>query len=93
LASPSQLDTGPRAGAIAAAEAEIRLAEVQLQQTQAAYDRVKNAPDIEMLPDSAALEQATFAYEAAKAYRDALFEGASTAQRQAAAAQEEAARV
>jgi HlyD family secretion protein len=66
---------------------------VQLQQAQAAYDRVKYAPDIQMLPESAALEQATIAYEAAKAYRDALFEGATTAQRQAAAAQEEAARV
>ena len=92
-AQSAQLDTGPRAGQIAAAEAEIKLAEVRLQQAQAAYDRVKYAPDVQMLPESAALEQATIAHEAAIAYRDALFEGATSAERQAAAAQEEVARV
>ena len=92
-AQSSQLDTGPRAGQIAAAEAEIRLAGVKLQQAQAAYDRVRYAPDIQMRPESAALEQATIAYETAQAYRDALFEGATAAERQVAAAQEEAARV
>jgi multidrug resistance efflux pump len=86
------LDTGPSAGQIAAAETEIRLAEVQLQQAQAAYDRVKSAPDVQMLPEAAALEQATIAHEAAKEQYDALFEGASTADRKAASAQEEVAR-
>jgi multidrug resistance efflux pump len=92
-AQSGQLDTGPRAGQIAAAEAEIRLAEVQLQQAQAAYDRVKYSPDIQMRPEAVALEQATIARDAAKARHDALFEGATAAERQAAAAQEEAARV
>ena len=92
-AQSSQLDIGPGAGPIAAAEADIRLAEVQLEQAQAAYDRVKYAPDIQMLPESAALEQATIALDAARARYNALFEGATAAQRRVAAAQEEAARV
>jgi HlyD family secretion protein len=92
-AQSDELDTGPRAGQIAAAEAEIRLAEVQLQQAQAAYDRVKYSPNIQMLPEAVALEQATIAHEAAKAQYEALFEGATAAERRVAAAQEEAARV
>ena len=92
-AQTGQLDTGPSAGQIAAAEAEVKLAQVQLQQAQAAYDRVKNAADIQMRPESLALEQATLAHQAAKALYDALFEGATANQRRVAAAQEEAARV
>ena len=91
-AQTGQLDTGPRAGQIAAAEAELRLAEAQLQQAQAAYDRVQGSPDIQMRPEALALEQATIAREAARARYDALFEGATAAERQGAAAQEEAAR-
>ena len=92
-AQTEQLDTGPSAGQIAAAEADLKLAEVQMQQAQAAYDRVKDAADIDMRPESLALEQSTIAYEAAQALYDALFEGATAGQREAAAAGEEAARV
>jgi len=92
-AQTGQLDTGPRAGQIAAAKAELKLAEAQLQLAQAAYDRVKGAADIQMRPEALALEQATIAHEAAKALYDALFEGATADQRRGAAAQEEAARV
>jgi HlyD family secretion protein len=92
-AQTDQLDTGPRAGQIAAAKAEVKLAEVQLHQAQAAYDLVKGNPDIQMRPEALALEQATIAYEAAKAQYDALFEGATADERRAAAAQEEAAQV
>jgi multidrug resistance efflux pump len=92
-AQTGQLDTGPRAGQIAAAQAELKLAEVQLQQAQAAYDRVKGSADIQMRPESLALEQATIAHQAAKALYEALFEGATADQRRGAAAQEEAARV
>ena len=92
-AQTGQLDTGPRAGQVAAAEAERKLAESQLLQAQAAYDRVKNSPDIQMRPEALALEQATIAYEAAQAGYEALFEGATDDQRRAAAAQEEAAQV
>jgi HlyD family secretion protein len=92
-AKTGQLNSGPRAGQIAAAEAELKLAEVQLQQAQAAYDRVKSAADIQMRPEALALEQATIAYQAARALYDALFEGATADERRAAAAQEDAARV
>jgi HlyD family secretion protein len=92
-AQTGQLETGPRAGQIAAAEAELKLAEVRLHQAQAAYDRVKDSADIQMRPEALALEQATIAYQAAKALYEALFEGATADERRAAAAQEEAARV
>ncbi|MEZ4767815.1 MAG: hypothetical protein R2844_05245 [Caldilineales bacterium] len=38
-----------------------------LSQAQAAYDRVAGSPDIAMLPQSVALQQATAAYLAAEA--------------------------
>jgi HlyD family secretion protein len=93
LARSGQLEDGPRAGQIAAAETAIRLAEIQLQQAQAAYDRVKGSPDIQMRPEAVALQQATIAYDSAEAQYQALFEGATGPERQVAAAQEEAARV
>ncbi|HSR33801.1 MAG TPA: HlyD family efflux transporter periplasmic adaptor subunit, partial [Anaerolineae bacterium] len=92
-AQMGQLETGPRAGQIVAAEAELELAKVQLRQAQAAYDRVKDSADIQMRPEALALEQATIAFEAAKGLYEALFEGATADERRAAAAQEEAARV
>jgi HlyD family secretion protein len=92
-AQSDQLDAGPRAGQVAAAEAELKLAKVQLQQAQAAYDRVKGSADIQMRPEALALEQATIAHQAAAALYEALFEGATADQRRGAAAQEEAARV
>jgi HlyD family secretion protein len=92
-AQSGQLDSGPREGQIAAAEAELKLAEVQLQQAQAAYDLVRGSPQIQMLPEALALEQATIALEAAQAFYDALFEGATADEKRAAAAQVEAAQV
>jgi HlyD family secretion protein len=92
-AQSSQLDAGPRAGQVAAAEAEVRLAETQLFQAQAAYDLVKDAPHIDMLPEALALQQATIALEAAQALHDSLFEGATADERRAAAAQVEVAQV
>ncbi len=92
-AQSDQLEAGPRAGQVAAARAEVELAEAQLSQAQAAYDRVKGSPNIEMLPEALALQQATIALEAAQATYDALFEGATADERRAAAAQVEAAQV
>jgi HlyD family secretion protein len=92
-AQSGQLDAGPRSGQVAAAEAEVKLAETQLFQAQAAYDRVKGSPNIQMLPEALALEQATIALEAAQALYDALFEGATADEKRAAAAQVEAAQV
>jgi multidrug efflux pump subunit AcrA (membrane-fusion protein) len=74
-------------------EAQVKLAEVQVQQAQAAYDRVKGAPDIEMRPEAVALEQATIAYEGAKAQVQALFQQVTEGDKQVAAAQVEAARI
>lgn len=45
-------------------------AQAALQQAQAAYDRVKFKPDVAALPQSAALQAATFDYNSAKAAFD-----------------------
>ncbi len=78
-----------------AARAELRNAEARLRQAQAAYDPIKWLPDISMRPESLQLEQATNAYEAAKARYEDLAGGASYAeirQAQAAVAEAEARR-
>jgi HlyD family secretion protein len=92
-AQSGQLETGPRATQIAVAEADVKLAEAQLGQAQTAYDRVKGSPDVQMRPESLALQQATIAYEAAQARYKALFEGATKEEKQTAAAREQMARV
>lgn len=53
-----------------AARADLANAEAALRNAQAAYDRVKDQPNVAMLPQSLALEQATNAYNAAKARWD-----------------------
>jgi len=68
-----RLYAGPEAHTRIAAEANLANAEAALRQAQAAYDRVKNEPNLPMLPQSLQLEQATNAYEAAQAGYDALF--------------------
>jgi HlyD family secretion protein len=92
-AQARQLEAGPPGGQVAAAKAQVKLAEVQVQQAQAAYDRVRGTPDIKMRPEALALEQATIAYEAAKAQYQALFQQVTQEDRQAAEAQVEAARI
>jgi HlyD family secretion protein len=88
-----QLDAGPAAGPVAAAQAQVKLAEAQLQQAQAAYDRVKDAPDIEMRPEALALQQATTSLDAARAQLAALYQATTPEDKQAAAADVQAARV
>ncbi len=76
---------------IIAAEAELRNAEAALKQAQAAYDPIKWLPEISLRPESLRLQQATNAYEAAKARYEDLVEGPSyAAVRQARAAVAEA---
>lgn len=53
-----------------AAQADLANAEAGLRSAQAAYDRVKDQPNVGMLPQSLALEQATNAYSAARARLD-----------------------
>jgi protein-L-isoaspartate(D-aspartate) O-methyltransferase len=52
---------------LAVAEADLKRAEVAVQRAQAAYDRVAWRPDIGMLPEAAALQEATIDYQRALA--------------------------
>jgi multidrug resistance efflux pump len=53
-----------------AAQADLANAEAALRSAQAAYDRVKDQPNVGMLPQSLQLEQASNAYSAAQARWD-----------------------
>ncbi|MGD2206141.1 MAG: biotin/lipoyl-binding protein [Anaerolineae bacterium] len=86
-ASLQKLREGPGEGELVAARADVANAEATLRQAQAAYDRVKSEPNITARPESLQLEQATNAYEAAKARLKALQEGPSGADVAAAQAQ------
>lgn len=77
---------GPREGELVAARADVANAEAALRQAQAAYDRVRNQADITARPESLQLEQATNAYNAAQSRLDALLEGATAADIDAARA-------
>jgi len=85
-AAVRQLEERPFPEEVAAAEAEMKGAEARVRQAQAAYDRVKDQPYAGMLPEALALEQATLAYQAAKARYEALLRGATQAERDAAKA-------
>jgi HlyD family secretion protein len=69
-----RLYDGPDEATRIAAKADLANAEAALRQTQAAYDQVAGRPEIAMLPQSLQLQQATNAYQAAKARYDALFD-------------------
>lgn len=71
---------------IVEATAQLELAQAQLDQARAAYNRVRSHPDIGMLPESVAMQQATAAYNAAKARLDLLQSGATPEQIASAAA-------
>ncbi len=62
---------------VAAARAELAQAEVALRRAQDAYDRVKWDPAIGARPEALQLEQATGAYNVAKARLDALLNPSS----------------
>lgn len=66
-ASYRQLLAGPSQEELAVQESQVRQAEANLRQAQQAYDQVKHLPNVGALPQSAQLEQATIAYEVAKA--------------------------
>jgi multidrug resistance efflux pump len=72
---------------VIAAQADLANAEAALRQAQAAYDQVSSRDDIGQLPQSLELEQATNAYEAAKARLNDLQQGATAAAVAAAQAQ------
>jgi HlyD family secretion protein len=86
-ATLQKLKEGPSRGELIAAQADLANAEATLQQAQAAYDRVKSEPDILARPQSLQLQQATNAYQAAKARLEVQQEGPSAADLAAAQAQ------
>ncbi len=62
-----QLLKGPDKDQIAAARAQVEQARVALNQAQQAYDKVKDRPDVGMLPQALQLQQATINFETAEA--------------------------
>jgi len=73
-AALERLYKGPDENARIAADAELSNAEAALASAQAAYDVVAGEPNVAMLPQSVALQQASNNYQAAKARYDALFD-------------------
>lgn len=86
-ANLQQVLDGPSQQTLIAAQAELANAEAALRQAQAAYDRVKWRNDVGALPESAALQQATNNYEAARARWLDLQQGPTQAEVDAAVAQ------
>jgi HlyD family secretion protein len=76
----------PDPSALIQAQAQLDKATAALQQAQAAYDRVKDRPDVGMLPQALALQGATIDYQAAKAGLDAARQGPAPATLEAAQA-------
>jgi len=66
-ASYRRLLAGPSDEEIRVARSNMDQAKASLEQAQAAYDQVADRPNITMLPQALQLEQATIAYDAAKA--------------------------
>ncbi len=62
----AHLQSLPDPARVAQAQAELDRALAALQQAQAAYDRVKDRPDIGMMPQALELQQATLASEMAR---------------------------
>ncbi len=69
------LQTPPTPDQITILRASLDKAQAALQQAQAAYDRVRFRPDVGALPESSALQIATFNYNAAKAAFDQAMAG------------------
>lgn len=86
-ASQQRLYEGPTENVRIAAAADVANSQAALGVARAAYDRVKGQPNIGMLPESLQLEQASNAYNAAKARYDALFARPDTDRVAQAAAQ------
>jgi multidrug efflux pump subunit AcrA (membrane-fusion protein) len=72
-----ELLAGPSNEDMTTAQANLKLAEIDVQTAQTDYDKVSWRPEIGTLPQSAALQTATLAYEKAKAAYNAATEGAS----------------
>lgn len=66
-ATYQQLLKGADRDQLAAASAQVEQARVALSQAQQAYDRVRDRPDVGLLPQSLQLQQATINFETAQA--------------------------
>jgi HlyD family secretion protein len=86
-ASYQQLLNGSDQDEQAAARAQVEQAKVALDQAQQAYDKVKDLPNVGMLPQAAQLQTATINYETAQAQFRVNTKGAKQAQLAAAQAQ------
>lgn len=92
----NELASHPTPAERLAAQKQIDLAGAALQQAQSAYDAIRGDPHAAAMPQALALQQATIAYEAAKATNETTLAGATrqqlaVAQAQIAAAQRQAA--
>lgn len=82
-----QLQGGPTEAAVIDVRAAMQQAAATLQTAQSAYNQVSWRNDVAMLPEALQLQQATIAYEAAKARYDQLVAGADQPQLRAAQAE------
>jgi HlyD family secretion protein len=92
-ANYQQVLRGSDADQLASARAQVEQARVTLDQAQQAYDKVKDMPNVGMLPQSLQLQQATINYETAQAQYRVTARGsneAEIAQAQAQIAQAQA---
>jgi RND family efflux transporter MFP subunit len=71
LANYDKVKAGPTKEDLAAAQAAVDQARASLRQAQAAYDRIKNQPDVEMRQESLNLQNATISLGQAQANYDA----------------------
>jgi HlyD family secretion protein len=67
----AKVKAGPTDADLAAAQAAVESARAALQQAQSSYDRVKDRPNVEMLPESLNLQNATIEYNRAQANYEA----------------------
>ncbi len=86
-ANYQQTVRGPDRDTLAASQAQVDQARVQLQQAQQAYDKVKDRPDVGLLPQSAQLQNATIALQTAEAQYRAAEKSVTGAQVEAARTQ------
>lgn len=85
-ASYNELKAGPRPSQLTQAKANLKQAEIALQQAQRAYDKIAWQPEAGASGEGAALQNASIAYEAAKASYDEAVRGPTQADLQGALA-------
>lgn len=86
-ANYKKVAAGPTKEDLAAAQAAVESARAALRQAQAGYDQVKNRPDVQMLPQSLTLQNATIELERAQANYQALANRPTASELAAARAQ------